>query len=264
MSFFNHTSTTFKINTIKTLNNRAYKLASSCQIFSVELDFLRDFFNQNGYPAHIIDKCYRNFLNSLFSQNPIIHTVKKQQFFASLPYYSEASELDIKQLANKLKHFYPQLDIFLATNNKFKIGSFFSFKDRISDDVRSNVIYKFTCGCNATYIGCTRQSFKVRICQDLGKSARTGRQLATVMHSVPRTHSENCNNDIASNNFTIVDTVNNHEDLLLLESLHIRKQKPNLNLYNSSCTLLATPEWLVTSRSVARVGFHAALHRGRV
>ena len=52
--------------------------------------------------------------------------------------------------------------------------TFFTFKDKLAKMLLSGLTYKYKCGgCNATYYGKTRSSFKARICEYLGISHLT-------------------------------------------------------------------------------------------
>ena len=58
------------------------------------------------------------------------------------------------------------------------MSNIFIFKDKIPSFLRSGIVYKFQCGsCNATYYGKTKRHFKVRMCEQLGTSARTGKRV---------------------------------------------------------------------------------------
>ena len=128
-------------------------------------------------------------------------------------------------------HFLPSL------SNPFTIGSLSLFKDALPKDLRSGVVYKFSCGgCDATYIGCTRQRFKARVCQHLGISDRTHNFLMRPVHSEPRNHSLQCSSLLTADQFSIIDQCSN--SILTLESLHIKQAKPSLNLMSSSTPLL--------------------------
>ena len=55
-----------------------------------------------------------------------------------------------------------------------KLINFFTFKDKISIFLCSDIVYKVKCGdCNATYYCKTKHYFKVRMCEHLGISALT-------------------------------------------------------------------------------------------
>ena len=48
--------------------------------------------------------------------------------------------------------------------NSFKIKNYFAYKDPIPNDLKSFLVYKFTCArCSSSYIGETRRHFKNRI-----------------------------------------------------------------------------------------------------
>ena len=130
-----------------------------------------------------------------------------------------------------------ELQIHFSLSNPFTIASFFCTKDKPCTELLPNIIYNFTCeDCNVSYIGSTQCSSKCRIDQHLGISSKTGIRLATVMHSLPRIHSETFNYKIHANNFSVMDYSRNIQDLPTLESLYIIKQKLDLN-----CHLSATP-----------------------
>ena len=60
-------------------------------------------------------------------------------------------------------------------NSGKRLGSFFSFKDKVPLNARSLVLYKFTCSsCNSAYIGKTKRHFLVRMFEHLGISLSTG------------------------------------------------------------------------------------------
>jgi hypothetical protein len=242
LSFFSYVPHTFKVNAIITLIHRAYYLSSSFISFSAEQDYLRNFFSNNGYPVHLFEKMCRRFLNSVYHPKPVSTDVPRRDVYFSVPYYGRESERLYSGLTESLSAFYPQFNFKLLPINSFTIGSFFPYKDRVPDGLRSDVIYKFSCeSCSASYIGSTHQGMAVRVGQHRGVSHRTNRPLATVMHSVPRNHAEDHNHPINYNNFTIVNSTGNRGDLLILESLHIHKDKPNLiNIKLSAAPLFIT------------------------
>ena len=54
--------------------------------------------------------------------------------------------------------------------SSFKIGQLLSTKDKIPSDLKSSVVYKFTCHCKTMYIGQTRRHLSTRIQEHLVKS----------------------------------------------------------------------------------------------
>ena len=241
-NYLSFTSEKYKINNVKAMLSRAYKLSSSFFDMSKEFEFLKHFFLNNGYPLKLFENELLKYLNNIYKPSSKISTVPKKPFFISLPYYSKLTESTYHSMRTVLSDIYPHIDFQLSPKSTFIIGSFFKFKDVLPDDVRSNVIYEFSCACcNTAYIGATSQRFKTRIDQHLGISSRTGRPLARTMDSTPRAHAFNHNHSIKSNNFKIIDFVKNSSELFILESLHINTKSPALNEQQISTALFISP-----------------------
>ena len=69
-----------------------------------------------------------------------------------------------------------KVKIVFKTSNR--LTNYFSFKDVVSEPLRSCQIYNFTYGsCNASYIGKTFRHMRVRISELQGVSPRTGKHL---------------------------------------------------------------------------------------
>ena len=115
-----------------------------------------------------------------------------------------------------------------------RLGSFFSFKDRVPLNARSLVLYKFQCSrCNSAYAGKTKRHFLVRTFEHLGISLKTGinykynpnnKNNTTVLNHI------NCGNCEATvDDFRIIGSARNDYTLCLKESLVIQLHKFNLN-----------------------------------
>ena len=63
----------------------------------------------------------------------------------------------------------PKTNAFHAVFTSFKIKKYFSYKDPIPDDLKSFLVYKFTC---ASYIGETFGHFKTRIEENIKKDKK--------------------------------------------------------------------------------------------
>ena len=70
-------------------------------------------------------------------------------------------------------------------------------------------------------------------------SCRTGRPLTSPLQSAVRAHSNKCGGvgSVVLDNFQVVGTRECQVDLRILESLHIYKDKPNLNNSDSAFPL---------------------------
>ena len=127
---------------------------------------------------------------------------------------------------------FPAFKLKIILNSGTKISSLLSFKDKIPLHIRSLVMYKYTCGsCNAAYIGKTKRHFKVRICEHLGISYRTGKPLKYDVRK-PTAVRENirCDKHAADfTNFKVLGCAKNDYTLQIKESLLIGKEKCDLN-----------------------------------
>ena len=110
---------------------------------------------------------------------------------------------------------------------------FFLFKDPTPLDIRSNVIYKFTCkSCQAFYVGKTFRHFKHRVGEHIGRSHLTGKKYKTPSKTAVCDHMVLTGHEAGFEDFKIIGTQRSSSDFLLRirESLLINKPKANLNI----------------------------------
>ena len=105
----------------------------------------------------------------------------------------------------------------------FKIKNYFSCKDPIPDDLKSFLVYKFTCaGCSCSYFGKTCHYFKTRIEEHIKKDDKS--------HIFKHLQSTATYFDLYNSfSFKIIDKANSKSDIKIKEALHISYRKPNLN-----------------------------------
>ena len=105
----------------------------------------------------------------------------------------------------------------------FKIKNYFSYRDPIPNDLKSFLVYKFTCGsCSSSYIGKTCGHFKTRIEEHIKKDNKS--HIFNHLHSSPT-----CFGSYNSLCFKIIDKANSKFNLKIKEALHINSRKRNLN-----------------------------------
>ena len=62
--------------------------------------------------------------------------------------------------------------------NKFTVGSFFNYKDKLPMRLKSSLVYKFRCAQFASeYVGMTARTLGTRVDEHVGVSYRTGARL---------------------------------------------------------------------------------------
>ena len=105
----------------------------------------------------------------------------------------------------------------------FEIKNYFSYKALIADDLKSFLVYKFTCAsCSFRYIGKNCRHFKTRTEEHIKKDNKS--------HMFKHLHSTiTCFDSYKSLGFNIIDKANSKFELKIKEALHINWRKPNLN-----------------------------------
>ena len=165
---------TYKAGLIYTLLHRAFTLCSTWEKFHEEVCTLRQTFLKNAYPGFFIDKCIKIFLDKVFVTKKVFLTVPQKELRICLPYLGKQS-LELKSRVQKfVNRYFPQckIQVIFKCNNRFQ--SFLGFKDKIPINLRSHLLYKYTCNsCKAIYIGKTRRHYLVRIFEHLGISLKT-------------------------------------------------------------------------------------------
>ena len=137
-----------------------------------------------------------------------------------------------------LKDNYPQIKFnFVFTNNN-TIGNFLKNAPKPNPDLCSNVVYLFKCSrCPSRYVGSTSRWLHHRILEHKGKSFRTGLTLSKPSFSAIRDHSLEHDHPFTSTDFDILSSHSNRLDLIISESLHIAKMRPDLNHHTAATTL---------------------------
>ena len=228
-SFFSYCSFSFKVNSIKTLLSRAYKISSNYFSMHNEFEFLKTFFAENGFPAGLVSSDVKRFLAQQFDMMPTIDDPRKC-VYVSFPYFGHQSEKLKEELFQLLTKFCPDINFKLILVNKFSIGSLFPFKDRLPSGMQSSLVYEFSCArCASTYVGSTIRTLRTRVAEHAGRSHRTGSLLSTPSHSSVRSHAHSCDTPVDISQFRVLGSCKNASDLRILESLHIFKLKPKLN-----------------------------------
>ena len=115
--------------------------------------------------------------------------------------------------------------------NSFKIKNYFLCKDPTPDDLKSFLVYKFTCtSCSSSYIGKTCRHFKTRIEEHIKKDNKS--HIFKHLHSTAK-----CFDSYNSLCFKTIDKANSKFDLKIKETLYIDWRKPNLNAQQNHLTL---------------------------
>lgn len=230
LSWFSFCESIYKINSIKTLLNRAYNNCSSYFNLHMEFKVLEKFFLNNNYCPNVFHKLVNAFMTSKFENKGLIYDVPKLRKYIKLPFYGKPS-YELRKQLNRILHInFPAIKFNIIFTNELKIKSFFKLKDAIPESLCSNIVYQFICPhCHLRYIGCSSRAFRSRIFEHMGKSIRTGRFINKQQFSAIRNHSIEADHKITEQNFKIIAKFRNKNEAFIAEKHYIDKYKPELN-----------------------------------
>ena len=83
----------YKINLIKCLVTRAFRICSNLCDFDIEIEFLKKYFSINKYPYRIIVTNIQKAISSIYNPKPIYLTAAKKPIYVRLPYLGIHSKI---------------------------------------------------------------------------------------------------------------------------------------------------------------------------
>ena len=116
----------YKVNFIRTLTFRCFRICSSPSLLRSCLNELRKCLLQNGYPAGFFNYNINDVLNRQQNKpkNPIT-TVPKKETILVLPYLGVQSKIVTKQLKTCINKFYGCIDLRVPFQSARRIKAFF-------------------------------------------------------------------------------------------------------------------------------------------
>ena len=144
--------------------DRSFKICSNWNSFHNDILNFKSNLIKNACLPFLIDKVIKKCFNYKLSsnQNKLKDTSDVRYF--KLLYIGNLS-LQIKNKLSKLcKYLCKENFKIKLVFSSFKIKNYFSYKDPIPDDLKSFLLYKFTCAsCSSSYICKTCRHFRTRI-----------------------------------------------------------------------------------------------------
>ena len=161
----------YKINLIKTLLDRLFKICNTREGFDVGVKKLTHFLLRNSFPEKVIQRNIKQFLDKKSSGAEIEERNVEIHYF-KLPYVGEYSN-QIKKRLSKLYKTFCKLDKDIRVIfNTSKIRDYFSTKDTVPKCFKSSVVYQYTCArCASCYVGRTHKHLITRINEHLGSES---------------------------------------------------------------------------------------------
>ena len=163
-NFQSFTSFSYKISLIKYLIHRSFKISNNWNSFHNDIKNIISNLIKNDYPPFFISKVIEKYHNYKFSTNQNQLKDTSDVHYFKLPYIGNLSYHIKNKLSKLCKEFCKENSNIKLVFNSFKINNYFSYEDPIPDDLKSFLVYKFTCAsCSSSYIGETCRHFKTRI-----------------------------------------------------------------------------------------------------
>ena len=226
------TAVVYKINLIKCLLDRAWKICSNYELFHQEILLLKEVLKKNDYPSSVIDKQIDKFLNKKLIQLPpkTNELTPKKKIYLVLPYFNDKMDDFKRRLTDLIYKYYPNVDFRLMFTPPSKIANLFPFKDKTPFGLQSLVVYKIGClNCSDFYVGKTARCLIRRIDEHKKGVGTDEYKSALYKHSIDHGHT------IDYENVEILGMADSDRKLLLKEMLFINKLKPTLNTQKNSC-----------------------------
>ena len=215
----------YKINLIKCLIDRAFKINNTWTGFNSDIKSLTNTLIDNSYPKPLIDKQVNHYIEKFYNNNIEDNETNQQQslIFFKLPFIGRYSNQTKTKINNLIKNLCkPNTKIKLVFSS-FKIKQFFSYKDKTPLDMKSMIVYQFTCAsCGARYIGETIRHFRTRMDEHVKRDNKSN----VFKHL---NDNNDCLNSYNSDCFKILDSASSNYELKIKEALHINWGKPELN-----------------------------------
>ena len=126
--------------------DRSFEICNNWNSFLNDKENIQSNLNKNAYPSFLIDQVIKEYLNYKFStkQNQSKDTTSGVHYF-KLPHIGNLSHHIKNKLSKLCKEFCKENFSIKLVFNSFKIENYFSYKDPIPDDLKSFLVYKFTC-----------------------------------------------------------------------------------------------------------------------
>ena len=215
--------------------SRCFRICSDWTKFNEEFKFFKGVFLKNGYPSGFIDSCFKKVIDNVLTESPVKLTVEKSLLILPLPFLVDIS----LQLITKLrKIFLNSCKVQIVFKSQRRLSSQFRFKEPLSFDLMSKVVYKYTCGrCSSFYYGETDRHLRVRAGEHIGLTPLTFKKCKRSKESAVCDHLLFCDNDTSFEEFSVLAKASSKFSLEIKESLLIKRDTPNLNRNTASAKL---------------------------
>ena len=142
----------YKINLIKTLLDRVFKICNTRAGFDIGVKTLTHSLLRNCFPEKVVQHNIKQFLDVKSSGSETEERNVEIHYF-KLPYVGEYSNHVKKRLSKLYKTFCKLHKGIRVIFHTSKIQDYFSTKDTVPECFKSSVVYQYTCArCASCYV----------------------------------------------------------------------------------------------------------------
>ena len=183
--------------------------------FDNDIENIKSNLIENTYPPFLIDKIIKKDFDYTFFSNQSQLRDKSDVHCLKLPYIGNLSHHIKIKLSELYKEFCNKNFKIKLVIKSLKIKNYFSCKDPIPNDLKSFLVYKFTCAsCSSSYIGETCHHFKTRIEEHIKKDNKSS--IFKHLHSTAT-----CFDSYNFLCFITIDKADSKFDLKIRKAVHI-------------------------------------------
>ena len=228
----------YKINLVRNLLHRAYKLCYSCSVNHEYFKIISTELEKNGYPTGFLNQQIRIFFNKMHKRVKTPEVEKRPDTknktrpilsILKLPYIGDMPHQIEKEIRQFLFKKLSQKSKFVKVHETAaSIGQKFRYKNRQILLHSSGVVYKLNCSYGQSYIGQTKKNLKIR------SNDHMPRNLTNNETDVSQHLKNNPDHTMNFHSPEILAHSNNIRKLRIKETLLIQNLQPQLNIDNSS------------------------------
>ena len=124
---------------------------------------------RNSYPAWLLDKIIKSSVSKFIGSNSVAFGPNKDRIYIGIPYLGKPNDSLRHTIKKIFKQFIQTKDVIVYYKPGRRISNFFRLKDATHFDLRSGVVYEYSCGrCHSTYVGQTSRHLRHRIAEHAG------------------------------------------------------------------------------------------------
>ena len=153
-----------------------------------------------------IDSCFKKVIDNVLTESSVKLTVEKHLLISPFPFLEDISLQLRTKLRKSFKNILNCCKVQIVYKSQRRLSSQFRFKEPLSYELMSKVVYKYRCGrCNSSYYSETDRHLRVRAGEHTGLSPLTfKKKCKPSMESEVRDHLLFCDNDPSYEEFSVL------------------------------------------------------------